>query len=97
MGGSAIIPLRELAKHLAPILQDAFNDTPQWAVHIDFDYHNNRWVIVKVEPWVRQTKILRFPADIYRVEATDEMAAYTKMQRVLDKLETHSEGDNFRL
>ena len=68
-----------------------------WVVYTDFNYEQNRWQIGKVERATWDMEIARPPSDMHIVYAVDEMAAYAKVQRTLDKLETHSEGDNFRL
>lgn len=87
------IPLRNMQKDLVNMLNTAFNDMPNiWAVHVDIDRDQMKYVIVKVDQWIGrdETKMsIRFPDyDIHRVEATDEMEAYTIMQRILDELES---------
>jgi hypothetical protein len=86
MGGSVQIPLD--AKYIADLLDEMEHRMARsWAVYVTFRYDQNKWVVGKIVPWRgRFTVITRYPDDIHRVEASDELGAFAIMKRTLDKL-----------
>jgi hypothetical protein len=62
-----------------------------FAVHLEYDVANMDYIIIKVEPWNAYEHLNGDYSMIYQVAERDEMGAYNKMRKYIDRLKEEAE------
>lgn len=88
--------LRNKLKRIEPaytgeILAIVKGEISTFAVHLEYDIANMDYIILKVEPWNAYEHLNGDYNMIYQVAERDELGAYNKMRKHIDRLKEEAE------